>query len=541
MTAETTYVYAVLARNANGLSAQSDTTTASTPAAPVEPESDLAIAGADFTLDGKALDTTGTCSETDVASISDGCTINIIIKAPVFAVDGTLDSNDRLTIKTGRDKAAVDAASNIADENDLRGTDQTVVLTFPEGISLLRLWGDEDGTAGGGEEHFFQVNVELAASIEAVKSPVIEGEEEVQFRITLSDAAPSGGVDVMVELTQHAPATPGPIADADFKVHTVNIAQGQTEAILEVLTTRNAIQSNTNSVDAEIQPGTGYAVGSNSEASVTVLDRDKVNVRFADGCGQTITVAEGDGEASFDIVLDNPVAFKFTLTISIVNGDATGGNDFSGGTEALGFDRLQTRLTVTVPILEDTQIEPTEDFLVRIQRSGLDSDILTPACGDANPQLTVEITDNDTANISAGRTRRGHRGRPHQAGTRPQTQRQLPSAVRFRDHTDHHGRHRPTTGQSCHQRNTETADMWRSRTHQDQERRQYQLRSRLADSRPAGPAGRPAGDLHHRDTQVLRRASGTTHPRGGGPQPSPSRTSRTARPPGTTSLPATPS
>ena len=40
-----------------------------------------------------------------------------------------------------------------------------------------------------------------------------------------------------------------------------------------------------------------------------------------------------------------------------------------------------------------------EDFLVRIQRSGLDSDILTPACGDANPQLTVEITDNDTANI----------------------------------------------------------------------------------------------------------------------------------------------
>ena len=141
VTAETTYAYAIRARNAGGLGPQSDPISVRTLAAPVEPESARSIAGADFTLDGKALDTTGTCSETDVASISDGCTINILITSPVFAVDGTLDSNDRLTIKTGRDKAAVDAASNIADENDLRGTDQTVVLTFPEGMSLLRLWG----------------------------------------------------------------------------------------------------------------------------------------------------------------------------------------------------------------------------------------------------------------------------------------------------------------------------------------------------------------------------------------------------------------
>ena len=158
VTAETTYVYAILARNANGLNPQSDAAPANTPAAPVEPEIALAVAGADFTLDGQDLDTSGACSESDIDSISDAYTINIETKSPVFAVDGTLDSDDRIGLKVGRDKAAVDAASESANENDLRGTNQTVTLTFPEGRNLLRVWGDEDET-GGGEEHFFRVNV----------------------------------------------------------------------------------------------------------------------------------------------------------------------------------------------------------------------------------------------------------------------------------------------------------------------------------------------------------------------------------------------
>ena len=408
VTAETAYVYAVLARNANGLSAQSDTTTASTPAAPEEPESARSIAGAEFTLDGKALDTTGTCSETDVASISDDCTINIIIKAPVFAVVGTLDSNDRITIKAGRDKTAVDGASTSADESTLRGTDQTVVLTFPEGtqphcacgatrtaqratarstsseVNVLPSWTldgqtlpthsncrqvkdatnpdysssncsvqtgktnpnfqfvntlhahynvyvyvngntaiNQPGSSNVGdavalslnpgvnrvkvrlatkshdhvpenyrdEAFYYQVNVGHTAEIEAVKSRINEGEEEIQFRITLSSAAPAGGVDVMVEIAPVAPyAYTNPVSVNDYKTHTVHIAQGQTEAILEILTTRDQTISNIKGVTGDILPGTGYQVGTRSQGTVLVDDPDQVNIRFADGCGQTITV-----------------------------------------------------------------------------------------------------------------------------------------------------------------------------------------------------------------------------------------------------------
>ena len=401
--AVTTYVYAVRARNARGLGLQSDTVTVTTSAAPEEadpPTSARALAGAEFTLDGQALDTSGPCDEDTIGDITDACTINIDTTTVIFAVDGTLDSNDRLNVKIGRDKAAVDAASESADESDLRGTDQTVTLTFPAGISLMRVWGDEDDSPGGSEEHFYRVNVERIATIEAVKSSIVEGEEEVRFRITLSIQAPAGGVNVRVELTPDGSYSVGPIAQADFRVHTVNIPQGQTQAILEVMSSRNEIQSHTAQVNAAIQPGTGYTVGSDSEASVRVRDNDKVNVRFADGCGQTITVGEGAGEVSFDMVLDNPVSYDFSLVLTAIGATAADFNDFVGtDLKFLEFPAYQTRATATYPIIDTPQVEGAEYFIIWALRNALDDDILTPTCGESNPDLRIEIIDDDTANI----------------------------------------------------------------------------------------------------------------------------------------------
>ena len=162
--AEKTYVYAVRGRNARGLSPQSDPVTATTLAPPEEddpPTSARALAGEDFTLDGKELDTDdANCLEDTIGDVTDDCTINIDTTTAIFAVDGTLDSNDRLSIKIGRDKAAVDAASAVVDHNDLVGTDDEETLTFQVGRNLMRLWGDEDGDGGSSsEEHFYRVNV----------------------------------------------------------------------------------------------------------------------------------------------------------------------------------------------------------------------------------------------------------------------------------------------------------------------------------------------------------------------------------------------
>ena len=154
--AETTYVYAIRARNAHGLGPQSDPVSATTPAAPEETPPAEQLPMASFTLDGQALDTSGTCSENDIAAVADACTINITTKAPVFAVHGTVDSDDRMTVKTSRDRAA---AATTTDQDDLRGTDRTATLTLAEGRHLLRLWADEDTSSGGSEVHFFRVNI----------------------------------------------------------------------------------------------------------------------------------------------------------------------------------------------------------------------------------------------------------------------------------------------------------------------------------------------------------------------------------------------
>ena len=88
--------------------------TVTTSAAPEEddpPTSARALAGAEFTLDGQDLKTDGTCNEDTIGDVTDACTIDIDTTTAIFAVDGTLDSDDRLNVKIGRDKAAVDAAS----------------------------------------------------------------------------------------------------------------------------------------------------------------------------------------------------------------------------------------------------------------------------------------------------------------------------------------------------------------------------------------------------------------------------------------------
>ena len=160
--AQTTYVYAVRGRNARGLGPQSDPVTVTTSAAPEEddpPTSARAVAGVDIAIHGQELDTSGTCNEDTIGNVTDACTINIDTPTVTLAVDGTVDSDDRLNVKIGRDKAAVDAASVSADQDDLRGANQEVSLTFQVGRNLLRVWADEDETTGGSEEHFYRVNV----------------------------------------------------------------------------------------------------------------------------------------------------------------------------------------------------------------------------------------------------------------------------------------------------------------------------------------------------------------------------------------------
>ena len=153
--AATTYYYAIRARNANGLSDPSDTVTARTHPAPSEPEIAPQIGGADFTLDGQDLDTTGTCSVTAISSISATCTINIFETTVPLELEGTLASGD-VNFRIGRNNTAALAAPTAARESDFPTDGAQVDLTFQVGRNLLRA---HDDTTSAGATHIFRVNV----------------------------------------------------------------------------------------------------------------------------------------------------------------------------------------------------------------------------------------------------------------------------------------------------------------------------------------------------------------------------------------------
>ena len=155
VSAKTTYAYAILARNAEGLSPQSDPISVTTGPAPVEPESDLAVAGAEFTLDGQMLDTTGTCSESDIAAISDDCTLDIFDATVPLTIDGTLSLSPGqvLVFQIARDSSGVVSARQAATQADFPNDGDSKDITFPAGRNLLR------ANHAGTDQHYFGVNV----------------------------------------------------------------------------------------------------------------------------------------------------------------------------------------------------------------------------------------------------------------------------------------------------------------------------------------------------------------------------------------------
>ena len=148
---ETQYFYAIRARNAGGLGSQSDPFSVTTGPAPVEPESDLAIGGTEFTLDGQMLDTTGACDESDITQITDDCTINIASTSVALrAVDAR--TGGTFYVKVDRDKAALDAnPQTVAALGDFDEAGDSKDITFEVGRNLMLM--------NGGSDHFFRVNV----------------------------------------------------------------------------------------------------------------------------------------------------------------------------------------------------------------------------------------------------------------------------------------------------------------------------------------------------------------------------------------------
>ena len=356
--AETTYLYAVRARNAHGLGPQSDPVTVTTPAAPEEdkpPTSARAIGGAEFTLDGKDLDTDGTCNEDTIGDITDACTINIDTTRVTFAVDGTLGSDDFVSVKIGRDKAAVDAASSQFVQDDLVGTDQEETLTFQAGRNLMRLWGKGAGVSSVFEEHFYRVNV----------LPYWELNGD---RLSKSDACRSA-----------TDRTAAQITDDDCIVTQVGTAA--TIRFRNVITDQFNVYVHVNGTQVITEPGDSALAGS---FTLDLQDGDNVvKVRLASKSGDHHAETYGSNRFHYKVKVTDVLVSNLGQSSSgdfTVNATTPGvAVQFTTGRETAGYSIGQVRLDIsansgTVPkvsIYSDSSGQPGSSLKILTNRDAI--------------------------------------------------------------------------------------------------------------------------------------------------------------------------
>ena len=211
---------------------------------------------------------------------------------------------------------------------------------------------------------------EPTAAITAGTSPVTEG-TDAEFTVTLSSAAPAGGLTVHLSVSEAAGSDY--VASADEGAKTLAFAEGDTSGIYSVATVDDADEEPDGSVTVTLSSAApaGYGLGAPLSASVTVRDDDGADVEPSFG---------DSGVASQSYTQNTPIA---ALTLPA----ATGGNgtlrySLSPSAPAgLSFDAATRRLTGTPAGTQDATTytytvtdadgdTATLDFTIAIEETG---------------------------------------------------------------------------------------------------------------------------------------------------------------------------
>ncbi|MGH7425831.1 MAG: Calx-beta domain-containing protein, partial [Candidatus Methylomirabilales bacterium] len=110
--------------------------------------------------------------------------------------------------------------------------------------------------------------------------------------------------------------------------------------------------------------------------------------RFTDCC--SYTVSEGAGFVALLVQLDDAVTTPSTVRYETRDGTAKVGKDYVGRSGQLFFVGLNVSTPISIPILEDTEVEGNETFKVRL------FDATGEITGVGDP-AEVTIVDNDAA------------------------------------------------------------------------------------------------------------------------------------------------
>ncbi len=287
--------------------------------------------------------------------------------------------------------SATTAAVGVATEDDAREE--------PDGKIVAEVRTASGYAAGtpGSAEIVVRDDDAISATIAAGTSPIDEG-ETASFTVTLSRAAPTGGLNVSVHLSQEGAFA----ATALPETRIVTIAAGATTATASVATEDDALEEPDGKIVAELRTASGYAAGTPGSAEVVVRDNDAVSATIAAG---TSPIDEG-GTASFTVTLSRAAPTGgLNVSVRLSQEGAFAATDLPE-TRVVTVASGATAATVGVATEDDALDEPDGKIVARVRASGAYA-VGDPGAAEVvvrDNDATLVMLSADTSPITEGQT-----------------------------------------------------------------------------------------------------------------------------------------
>lgn len=274
----------------------------------------------------------------------------------------------------------------ISNDSDMEGDEDFYVsLSNPTGGATLGPGSAANVTIG--DDDYWIPDPAGVLQLEYGSYTVNEGEGYISFNVFRTDGA-GGTVSVDVGIGGGS-ATDG--YDFSGGTQTLTFTEGQTWASFGVPITDDYEVEGDETFSVGLFNATGGAtIGTLSSAGVTITDNDVFTPPASVFAleGSSYDVGEGDGYAYLTVVRSGGLG-AVSVEYSTSDGSANAGSDYEGTSGTLSFADEEQFKTIQVPIINDTDMESTEDFLITLSNpsEGAELGFVTAA--------NVNITDDD--------------------------------------------------------------------------------------------------------------------------------------------------
>ena len=265
--------------------------------------------------------------------------------------------------------------------------DETFVVTLSSPTGGLTLGSPSSATVT-------ILNDDAGRSVSIANASTTEGNngtKTLTLTLTLSSAAVGG--ETVAWATSNGTAAAG--TDYNAGSGTVTFAAGATTATIS-LTIRGdrTAEPDETFVVTLSSPTGGLALGSPSQATVTIVNDDGAVARVATIA--PVSVTEGNGGAqtvTLTVSLSSAAVGGETVAWTTSNGTAAASSDYTAASGTVTFAAGATTATFTVTVLGDATVEPNETFTVTLSAPTGGLTLGSPAAA------AVTITNDDVASL----------------------------------------------------------------------------------------------------------------------------------------------